>query len=152
MAVHSSILVRETLWTEEPGRPPSVWSHWVGYDWSSLAHAHVEGVPGQHLCGTSAPAWRAQGCAGGGQRRMKYLCFTELRESYRAGTDVCVPPSQGSQIITFLFPGWVTPRGGVSCQKCDLSFLWMLCGYELCSWSHFCKIIHVIYTFQQKKT
>ena len=36
---------------------------------------------------------------------LKLLCFKELRESYRAGTDVCVPPSQGSQIITFLFPG-----------------------------------------------
>ena len=36
---------------------------------------------------------------------LKFLCFKELRESYRAGTDVCVLPSQGSQIITFLFPG-----------------------------------------------
>ena len=42
MATHSSILVWEIPWTEEPGRLQSIVSQRVGHDWSNLPcmHAH----------------------------------------------------------------------------------------------------------------
>ena len=39
MATHSSVLVKKTLWTEEPGGLLSTGSHRVRHDWSNLAAA-----------------------------------------------------------------------------------------------------------------
>ena len=44
MAIHSSILAWEILWTEEPSGLQSMWSQRVGYDWSDWAHC-VIGLP-----------------------------------------------------------------------------------------------------------
>ena len=41
MAIHSSILASEILWTKEPGGLWSIASHRVGHDQSDLAHVHV---------------------------------------------------------------------------------------------------------------
>ena len=38
MAIHSSILAWEILWTEEPGRLYSLWGHRVRQDWE-IEHA-----------------------------------------------------------------------------------------------------------------
>ena len=37
MATHSSVLAWRMPWIEEPGRPQSIGSHAVGYDWSDEA-------------------------------------------------------------------------------------------------------------------
>ena len=37
-AIHSSILAWKILWTEEPGRPQSMWLQIVRHDW---AHTHI---------------------------------------------------------------------------------------------------------------
>ena len=42
MATHSRMLACGMLWTEEPGRLQSIGSQRVGYDWSNLAHRHIE--------------------------------------------------------------------------------------------------------------
>jgi len=39
MATHSSVLAWRIPWTEEPDRLPSMGSHRVGQDWSTLAAA-----------------------------------------------------------------------------------------------------------------
>ena len=41
MAIHSSILVWEITWTEEPGGLQSIESRRVGYNWSDWAHTHA---------------------------------------------------------------------------------------------------------------
>ena len=46
MATHSSIVAWRNPWTEEPGWLQSMGLHWVGRDWSNLAHL-VHGVKKQ---------------------------------------------------------------------------------------------------------
>ena len=41
MATHSSILVSNIPWTEEPGGLQFIGSQRVGHDWSDLAHTHA---------------------------------------------------------------------------------------------------------------
>ena len=41
MAVHSSVLVWRSAWTEEPGGLQSIWPKRVGHDWSDLACTHL---------------------------------------------------------------------------------------------------------------
>ena len=48
MATHSSIVAWRNPWTEEPGWLQSMGLHWVGHDWSNLAHL-VHGVKKQTL-------------------------------------------------------------------------------------------------------
>ena len=59
MATHSSIIAWEILWTEEPGRPQSIWSQRVGHDlkqqsmpsrnpgWPSMSHRTSMGGGGR---------------------------------------------------------------------------------------------------------
>ena len=41
MAIHSSILVWEITWTEQPGGLQSIESWGIGYNWNDLAHSHA---------------------------------------------------------------------------------------------------------------
>ena len=59
MATHSSILVGEIPWTEEPGRLQSMQSQRVGHDWSNWAQAptiylyiyrYKVSIPGSKVC------------------------------------------------------------------------------------------------------
>ena len=45
MATSSSILAWRVPWTEEPGGLQSPGSHWVGHNWSNLAHKHLFKYP-----------------------------------------------------------------------------------------------------------